>query len=145
MKLVDFAQCNPKVTETETVKSIILSDGKKLTPSRRDMKLVLVKLEGIAPDFGRISYNPALFGVNYLYRGSLSFSPVKAIGWRGVKKPGGKPMDVWDYKTENSFNIIIESAGDEVNIWVALEIPASLKSFYLRIPTMIHELVKIDR
>lgn len=142
LKLVDFAQCNLKVTEIETVKSITLNDGKTLSPSRRDAKLVLVKLEGIAPDFGRISYNPSLFGVNYIFRGSLSFSFAKAIGWRGVTLDG-EVTDIWHYKAESAFNIVIESAGDEVSIRVALEMPASLKTFYLRIPTMIQNPIEI--
>jgi hypothetical protein len=144
LKLVDFALCNPKATVIETVESITLSNGEKLIPSRRDKKIVLVKLEGTAPDFGRISYNPALFGINYIYRESLSFSPVMAIGFRGMKTPEGETLaDSWSNDTEESFNIVVESAGDEINIWMAVEIPADLDSFYLRIPAVVKEPVKI--
>ena len=133
LKLVDLTKCNMKITAIEHSKGVTSEEGEKITPSRIDAKLLLVKLEGVAYDFGRLSYNPGLFGVNYIYKGSLTFVPARAIGLRG-KTPDGKKFEVWKSNPKVSFNSLVESKGEKINIWVAVEIPKAVNEFYVRIP-----------
>jgi len=142
LKLLDLAMCNMKITEIENTKGVTSEEGEKITPSRIDAKLLLVKLEGVAYDIGRLSYNPGLFGVNYINKGSLTFVPTRAIGIRG-KTPDGKKFEVWKSNSKVSFNTLVTSVGENVNIWLVVEIPKSINEFYLRIPANVSEPVKL--
>ena len=144
LKLLDLAKCNMKIAEVEYSKGVTSEEGEKITPSRLDSKILLVKLEGTAYDFGRLSFNPALFGVNYIHKGSLTFAPVRAIGVRG-KTPDGKKFEAWKSNPKVSFNTLVSTAGEAVNIWIAVEIPEKIKEFYLRIPANISEPVRFKQ
>ena len=144
LKLLDLAKCNMKITKIEHSKGITSEEGEKITPSRLDAKLLLVKLEGTAYDFGRLSFNPGLFGVNYISKGSLTFAPARAIGIRG-KTPDGGMFEAWKSNSRVSFNTLVESAGETVSIWVVVEIPENINEFYVRIPANVSEPARLHQ
>lgn len=140
-KPIDLGKCSLKVETVEKAESITINDGTKLTAGRKDAQLLLIKLKGNAPDFGKVSMNPALFAVNFLYNGSLRLSLAKAVGQRG-KTPEGRSVDLWSNKPEDSYNLALEKKGFEIIFWVAVEVPKGVDKFWIRIPSQLDEPVK---
>ena len=141
LRLVDLAKCDLQVGEIERIDKAQLPDGSVLTPSRRDAQLVLIQLKGTAAEDGRLSMNPRLFGVNFIWRGFLKLSLAKGLCFRG-KTPEGKPVEVWHHNEEDSLNLV-RSEGDTVNFWIAVEIPKDAKEVFVRFPAAIDDAAQI--
>jgi len=143
-RLIDLADCSLKVDTIEKVTSVALVDGSKITASRRDAQLLLLKVKGYAPDYGKISLNPTLFAVNFLYGEKLTLSMARALGQRG-KTPEGKLAESWSNKPEDSYNLVLEKKGYEIVFWVAVEVPKNIERFWVRIPSQIDDIVIIKK
>jgi hypothetical protein len=133
LRLADLAKCGLQVGEIEHVDKVQLADGNTLTPSRRDTRLVLIQLKGRAAELGRLSLNPQLFGVNFIWRDSLKLSVAKGLCFRG-KTPEGQPVEQWNYRPEDTLNYVTQSVGDTFNFWIAVEIPKDVQEVFVRFP-----------
>jgi len=140
-RLIDLVDCKLKVQTVEKAENVILSDGTRISASRKDAQLLLVRLKGEAPDYGKLSLNPSLFAVNYIHMEKLSLSLAKATGHRGTT-PEGKEVDLWYGKPEDSYNLVMEKKGSEVDFWIAVEVPKAIEQFFIRIPSQINGAVK---
>lgn len=136
LRLADLARCGLVVGEIERVDKVQLEEGNTLTPSRRDAQLVLIQLKGKTAEFGRLSLNPQLFGVNFIWRGSLKLSVAKGLSFRG-KTPEGRPVESWNYKPEDTLNYMTESVGDTFSFWIAVEIPKDVQEIFVCFPAAI--------
>ncbi len=143
LRLADLAKCGLEVGEIEQVDKVQFGEGNTLTPSRRDAQLVLIQLKGKAAELGRLSLNPQLFGVNFIWRGSLKLSVAKGLSFRG-KTPEGRPVESWNYKPEDTLNYMTESVGDTFSFWIAVEIPKDVQEVFVRFPAAIHEPARIS-
>ena len=139
-RLVDLAECNLKVDQIEKVSSLTLTDGTIIKAGQRDSHLLLIKLKGFAPNYGKVSLNPALFAVNFIHKDKLTLSLARAIGQRG-KTPEGKDVDLFSNKPEESGNLIMKEPGWEIVIWICAEVPNAIDKFWIRIPTQLKEFV----
>lgn len=140
-RLLDLAECSLKVEQVEKTDSIMTTDRTKLAAGRNDVQLLLIQLKGVAPDYGKISVSPGLFGINYIFKNKLTFSPAKAVGVRG-KSVDGKDVELWGNKSDDSGNYVMEKQGSEINFWIAVEVPRKVEEFYIRIPSQIDNPVK---
>ena len=141
--LVDFAECNIKVEKYSFPEIVKLQDGTYIKPSRMDAKLIELKLSGVAPEIGRISLNPFLFGINCMFRDHLKFLSAKAIGVKGKNPDTDEVIEIWYWKKEDSFNYFVESVGIKFEFYLLVEIPKEIDEFYLRIPSVHNELIKL--
>jgi len=139
---IDLAKCGLKVVEIEKVDQLQLDAKTKLVPSRKKARLVLIHLKGTSPEIGRITSYPPSFGVHYRGEESLACSAAKGLGLRS-KTSDGKPHESWIHKTDDTTNIIVQSPGDEISFWVAVEVPENVPELSVQIPTMIPDAVQM--
>ena len=142
LHVVDLAKCDLKVVEVENVDHVQLDSKTVLTPSKKDARLVLLHLRGVSPEIGVIPCHAPSFGVHYRGEESVAFSAAKSFGIRG-KTEEGKPFEVWFNRLQDMINLRIETPGEEVDFWLAVEIPKDVKAFVVRIPTQLAEPVQV--
>lgn len=99
---------------------------------------MLVKIKGLAPDYGKVSISPQHFAVNFIYKEKLTLAIARAIGQRG-KTPDGKDVDLFSDRPDSSGNLVMKEKGWEIVIWIAVEVPKDIDKFWIRLPSQIHE------
>lgn len=136
--LLDFGKFTTKVLETKQINSIIGEDGKTIKASRRDAKLLELKLEIIADVPGEFCLYPKMFSVQCSYRRVPMIIPAIALGTKISDKMTGETKEYW--YTDPEVSIILEvSGGERFYKYLIIEIPKKVETFQLLGPAVIQE------
>ncbi|MGD2124083.1 MAG: hypothetical protein PVJ76_20200 [Gemmatimonadota bacterium] len=136
MELLDPVDCDLKVVDMEVASRISLDEGGEIAPTGRTRRLMLFHLKGVCAMGGCLPLHPSGFGVHYAGEEAPAFSPALAVGVRG-ETPTGRRYEAWYRDPHDETMLSVESAGEEISVWFAVEIPESVTAVRIRIPALL--------
>ncbi len=142
---IDLSVCDIVIAEA-TVVDKIKSGRRTIRAHDRHLDLVVVKLQGRAPVAGTMIHHPASFGVICNHAGEAYSAVSRGVGMRFTAK-SGEEKEFWSLPAKNA--VVSSSqqvaAGDEIILYVAVDLPEDADAFFIQLPSMIPTAGTVDR
>lgn len=135
-EIIDLGKCNLKITESREIESFKSNKGSTVKPSRRDAKLIELRVDGKTYMKGESAWYPQMFAAMFYYRGSLRITPGIAVGIKFTDPLSGEKKEQWFNEPGVSYTAKHEE-GDNIGTWVVVEIAKETKDFILQGPAVI--------
>ena len=135
--VLNLGKCDFKISEIREVPGFKGENG-IVKPSRRDAKLLEIKLEGKANSDGASAWYPQMFAAIFYYRGALRITPALAIGMKFKDPLKGENIEQWFNAPGVSFTSK-NKEGDPLATYLIVEIAKETNDFILQGPSIITE------
>jgi hypothetical protein len=135
-EIIDFGKCQLKVTDIREITSFKGEQG-IVKPSRRDAKLLEIKVEGTSDTKGVTAFYPQMFAALFIYRGALRVTPAIAIGIKFKDPLSGNNIENWFNAPGVSFTSKSE-VGDSISVYVIVEVAKETTEFKIQGPGIIY-------
>jgi hypothetical protein len=132
---LDLGKCNLKIVEVHEIQSFKGEKG-EVKASRRDAKLLEVKVEGVAYSDGVSAWYPQMFAALFNHRGASRITPALALGIKFTNPQNGENVAQWFNAPGVSFTAK-HKAGDTVKTYLIIEIAKETNDFILQGPAVI--------
>lgn len=136
--VLDLGTCGMVFDKLEVVEKLTDVKGQDLKPERRGCQLVLVRIKGRSASGGSFHFGPEIFSATFAYRGTVLSTPARAHGARG-KDDKGNPVEHW---FREAVKLSVDPK-EEVDFWLAFELPKDLGEFHVRYPVHLATPVKL--